>query len=247
MTNLPPLPPDRHLRRTGHDYAQAFLGLLPHGQAWPREPDCTLVLACTGLNIPWGFVDGRAADLLEIESDPRKTTDAANQYGPFRGLLSDWERAFGLPDPCFPDVTSEEERRAMLVLQMTLLGGQSRQFFERISIWAGHIINIGEFAPFMCGVSEVGETRYEYDSTGMPRWTLGPPELRFYWAVGSETAVLEWFRCGTPYSQCGVHPHLKIITESPMDCLLRRWRPAHTELVFDYRSLRDMGPMAGTP
>jgi uncharacterized protein YmfQ (DUF2313 family) len=232
-----PLPPDVHVRRSGDDYAQAFLSLLPRGQAWPRDPESTLVLTCTGLSEYWGFVDGRAADLLETESFPTTTVE----------LLSSWESAWGLPDPCFPDATSIKERQNMLVLKMTLLGGQSKSFFNYIAQWAGYEISIAEWAPFMCGVSEVGDTRYEYDDTGLYRWYIGPPENRYFFYVSANTAVLEWFRCGTNYSQCGIHPHLKIETESPLECLLNRWKPAHTELAFDYSSLQDAGPMAGTP
>ena len=182
-------------------------------------------------------VDGRAADLLETESFPQTTVE----------LLPDWERNFGLPDPCFPDATSIPERQNTLVLQMTLLGGQSRAFFEWVSEWTGHEIHIAEWAPFMAGVSEVGDTRYEYDNTGLYRWYIGAPENRYYWYVQSDDAVLEWFRCGTSYSQAGVHPHLKIITASPVECLLDRWKPAHTELVFDYSNLDTDDPWAGTP
>jgi uncharacterized protein YmfQ (DUF2313 family) len=99
-------PRDRHVRRDGDAYAHAFLALLPTGQAWPRHPDSTLVRACTGLAQYWGTVDSRAADLLETESDPRHTVE----------LLPDWEKAWGLPDPCFPDATTIEERQKMLVL-----------------------------------------------------------------------------------------------------------------------------------
>ena len=64
--------------------------LLPIGPAWPREYDSTLMALIGGLSQIWGDVDGRAADLLETESDPRTTVE----------LLPDWERAWGLPDPC---------------------------------------------------------------------------------------------------------------------------------------------------
>ena len=111
MTDAPPL--DRHVRRSGSDYTYAFLQLLPQGQAWPREQGSTLVQTCDGLSEYWGFVDGRAADLLERESDPRKTIE----------LLPEWERAWGLPDPCFPSATTIGERQRMLVLYMTYLGG----------------------------------------------------------------------------------------------------------------------------
>ena len=158
------LPPDVHVRRDGDDYAYALLELLPQGQAWPRDPGSTLVLTLTGLARLYGLVDGRAADLLEIESDPRPwadgggTTDvvasprSTTPGGPYRGLLTDWERAWGLPDPCFPDATSEEDRRKMLLLVMTLLGGQSRAFYEHIGAWVGYNLEITELAPYMCGV-----------------------------------------------------------------------------------------------
>jgi uncharacterized protein YmfQ (DUF2313 family) len=220
---------DKHIRHSGDDYTYAFLALLPKGQAWPKEPDSTLVKACDGLSQYWGWVDGRAADLLEIESDPRKTSE----------LLPDWERAWGLPDPCFPAATSEEDRRRMLVLVMTLLGGQSRAFYEHISAWVGVDIEIKEYAPYMCGISECGDTRNVYDDTGEYRWYLGSEEIRFFWSIRADEAVLKWFRVGEGGGECGVDHHLEIYTESPLDCLLQRWKPAHTELVFDYQASLD--------
>jgi hypothetical protein len=42
--------PDRHVRRTGSDYAEAFLSLLPQGQAWPKHaPGSILVQTSEGL------------------------------------------------------------------------------------------------------------------------------------------------------------------------------------------------------
>lgn len=240
MVPAPPIPLDRHVRRDGDDYGVQFLTFLPQGQAWPREPGSTLVNACTGLAYTYGFVDYRAADLLEIESDPRATTDispdarATTEHGPFRGLLADWERAWGLPDPCFPAAISEADRRRMLVLVMTLLGGQSRAFFEHISAWVGYSIEITELAPYMCGVSEVGDTVGEYDDTANYRWYLGAEEIRFYWEIRADEAVVKWFRTGGGGGECGVDHHVEIYLASPLECLLRRWKPAHTELVFNY-------------
>ena len=78
---------DRHVRRSGDDYVDALAALLPTGPAWPREYDSTLDGAARRpVAQIWGDVDGRAADLLEIESDPRTTTE----------LLPDWEAAYGL-------------------------------------------------------------------------------------------------------------------------------------------------------
>ena len=49
---------DRHIRRTGSDYSEAFLTALPQGQAWPKHsPDSVLVQTVNGLCDYWGFVD----------------------------------------------------------------------------------------------------------------------------------------------------------------------------------------------
>jgi uncharacterized protein YmfQ (DUF2313 family) len=230
---------DRHIRRSGSDYATQFLTLLPQGQAWPREPGSALVGACDGLSQYWGTVDARAADLLEQESDPRKTIE----------LLPDWERAWGLPDPCFVQPFSIAERQRVLVLKMTLLGAQSRAFFEEVAGWLGYTITITEYSPFMAGISRCGDTTAEDKAAGgdgtKPRWEIGPPEMRFYWTVHVGQTRLTWFRSAA--GQAGVDPHLRIGLAVDLECLLNRWKPAHTEIVFDYSGLSTGGSMEGTP
>lgn len=230
---------DRHIRRTGDDYAQQFLALLPQGQAWPKEPGSTLARACTGLSEYWGFVDGRAADLLERESDPRQTIE----------LLPDWEKAWGLPDPCFPSATTIAERQLMLVLFMTWLGGQSRNYFKSVAEFVGYTIEIKEFAPFMCGISEVGDTRRPPPDGPIEaqnfRWYIGPPEQRFYWEVSIGQVGLTWFRAGS--GEAGVDHHLEFSIPTEFLCLLDRWKPAHTMIVPDFSSLAFGGSMQGTP
>ena len=124
---------DRHVRRAGSDYRDAFLELLPQGQAWPKHSlDSVLWKACDGLNNYWGWVDGRAADLLEIESDPRSTVE----------LLPDWERNWGLPDPCYSAPPTISERQFALVQRMTLLGSQSRQFYIDFAKQLGYELSL---------------------------------------------------------------------------------------------------------
>src|SRR6516162_2792503 len=141
---------DRHVRRAGSEYRDAFLELLPQGQAWPKHSlDSVLWKACDGLNNYWGWVDGRAADLLEQESDPRTTVE----------LLPDWERNWGLPDPCFAEPLSVHDRQVALVQRMTIEGGQSRQFFVDVAAQLGYTITITEYRPFMTGIDKVGDNR----------------------------------------------------------------------------------------
>ena len=126
---------DIHIRRDGDDYWQALANLLPYGQAWPRWEESTLMRTVRGLAQTFGFVDARAADLLEQESDPRKTIE----------LLPDWERNWALPDECLRKALTIDQRHALLIWKMTLLGGQSREFFINIAAWLGSTINITEF------------------------------------------------------------------------------------------------------
>jgi uncharacterized protein YmfQ (DUF2313 family) len=239
------MPVDRHIRRSGDDYAEALADLLPHGQAWPRRDESVLMMTVRGLAQVFGFMDARAADLLETESDPRKTIE----------LLPDWERNWGLPDPCFRQAQTIDQRHALLIFKMTLLGGQSREFFIAMAEWLGYEITITEYAPFMAGVSQAGDTRGMIEWNDTPgdhpertdyRWYIGPPEMRFYWTIHVIDAPLTWFRSSS--GQAGVDPHLRIGYAYDLECLMRRWKPAHTDIVFDYSGLITTGdPMAGTP
>jgi uncharacterized protein YmfQ (DUF2313 family) len=216
--------------------------LFPDGIAWPKFPvaytPAQLPAAPTfwkviyGLAQYWGFVDSRAADLLEIETDPRKTME----------MLKEWETAFGLPDPCLQEPLTIDARHAMLVQRMTMLGAQSKDWFKEVASWLGYTITIGEYAPWIVGISRCGGT---LDDEGNPRWQIAPPEIRFYWTVHVDQAKLTWFRCGA--GECGVDPHLIIGLATDLECLLNRWKPAHTAIIYDYSGLSTGGSMAGTP
>lgn len=212
--------------------------LLPQGQAWPRAQESTLFGTIDGLCQFYGYVDGRAADVLERESDPRKTIE----------LLPDWERAFGLPDPCFASPQTIEARRRILVMWMTWMGGQSRNYFIALMEWLGYPgVEIQEFAPFMCGISRVGDTRTREDAEAGKhfRWYIGPPEQRFYWTVRLGQIGLNWFRASS--GQAGINHHLEFSIPEELICLIQRWKPAHTDLIPDFSAIAYGGPLQGTP
>jgi len=199
---------DRFARRSGDDYGEALLNLLPRGQAWPKDEEADAAIATNALAQIMGDVDDRAADMIEIESDPTKTTE----------MLDQWEVAFGLPDPLIPQPpTAEVDRRKTLVARMTMLGAQDRQFFIDQATLFGMTVTIREFAPYLCGISRCGDTRMASltDDIDHFRWQLGVPETRFYWSV-KVTALLSNY------------------TGADMLALLNRWKPAHTKIVFDY-------------
>jgi len=244
---LVPIARDRHIRRGQEEYTHALQALLPQGIAWPRWPDTVLMKVVNGLAGILGFVDSRAADLLERESDPRATVE----------MLDSWERAWGLPDPCFhriieqPDGTlidlppTLSERRKILVMKMTLLGGQSREFFLSMATFLGYDITIQEYRPFMAGVDRAGDAR-PYDpvagSLGPYPSQIGNPNMRFVWTVHLLSPKLVWFRAAA--GQAGVDHHLEIQKAQDLECIIRRWAPAQTYPLFDYTKIGD--PWAGT-
>lgn len=178
---------DRHVRRNGSDYTQALLALFPQGISWPRNVNATLYKVVNGMAQSMGYVDGRAADMLTIEADPRFADE----------MLDDWERNYALPDICIPyPPTTQFDRRVALVAKMTMLGAQDRNFFTDLAASLGQTINIQEYAPYMCGVSRCGDTRtalYGADSAHY-RWQLGSTEMRFYWTIDL-TSVLSGAEC----------------------------------------------------
>ncbi|GGC68658.1 YmfQ family protein [Chelatococcus reniformis] len=227
----------RFARRDGADYAEALANLLPQGVAWSRDPDSVLMQLIAGLAQTWGLVDDRAADLLQVEADPRTTLE----------LLDDWERAYGLPDPCLAEPQGVADRQQALVTHMTFVGRQDRGFFVGLAASLGYAIEIKEYSPFMCGISRVGDTRPTGTDGEQFRWEIGPPEMRFFWTVRVGATRLTWFRVGGGGGHVGIDPHLRIALATDLECMLRRWKPAQTDLVFDYSGLGPPDPMAGTP
>ena len=258
---------DSHVTRTGEDYAVALQGLLPQGQAWPRDWDEALMLTVRGLTRIWEDFETNASLLLEQESDPRFTLPV---QGDQSGLLTDWERNWGLPDPCYKAPQSIGERQFALVQRMTIEGAQSREFFIEIAAAIGYPITITEFRPFTvamdgCGDCRVygngdnpmrnewgqviyglnGEPVADGELSEWPNYGLGPQSNYYYWTVHVGAARLTWFRAAS--GQTGVDPHLRIGLAEDLECLLNRWKPAHTEIIFDYSGLQEGGEMAGTP
>jgi uncharacterized protein YmfQ (DUF2313 family) len=137
-----------------------------------------------------------------------------------------------LPDECVAEPLTIADRQTALITKMTMLGAQSRAFFIGLAAALGYDIRITEYAPWMFGISEFGDTRDEF---GDPRWEIGPPEMRFYWTVHVGAVRLTWWRFGE--AEFGIDPHLRIALATDLECVIRRNKPAHTEVLFDYSEL----------
>ena len=82
-------------------YLSQLLGLLPPGDALPREAGSRVERLLTVPAAELARVDGRVEALL-VESDAARTTE----------MLTDWERALGLPDECYPNEKFSRASRA---------------------------------------------------------------------------------------------------------------------------------------
>lgn len=189
------------------DWLAALQGLLPQGLAWPRTAGATLTRFLDALALRLESLHARTLDLSERESFP----DLAGE------MLVDWERAFGLPDPCTPANADTAARRAALVARIVAQGGQSRAYFIGVAAALGHAITITEFRPFRAGLNEAGDPLYEAD------WI-------FRWQVNAPSISLRYFRAGL--SVAG--DPLTSADTSTLECVFARLKPARSTLVFAY-------------
>jgi uncharacterized protein YmfQ (DUF2313 family) len=149
------------------------------------------------------------AEALMRETDPRNAN----------ALLADFERVLG-PDHCGRDLDlqSVEARQRLAHQRWTATGGQSNPYMISIAEKLGVSVSIEEFWPSRAGVLRAGTP-------------LRPEGCQFVWRVnipGLVTVIK--FRAGA--SRAG--NRLGVFTLSSIECELRRIKPAHTEVVFNY-------------
>lgn len=190
----------------GNQHAEQLDALLPQGLAWPRESDARMRALTRGLAEEFSRIDMRGDDLLR-EVLPNTTVE----------MLSDWERAAGLPDACVPAGQTLQERRNALLSRLAGTGGQSRAFFIELAAYLGFTITITEFRQFRAGISRVGDAVYGDD--WLHAWRINAPE----------TTIIE-FRAGLS----AVGEPLRKWGNELLECVFNRIKPAHTILLFGY-------------
>lgn len=186
-------------------YLSQLQALLPPGAAWPREPGLVLTAALQALAAELARVDARADDLV-AESDPRTTWE----------LLADWERAYGLPEPCVGAPDSVAERIQALVEKVTRLGGQTPAYYIAVAARLGFAISITEFDAFAAG-----------DHAGDP---VQGEDWQFAWQVNAPETTVTDFLAG--HGAAG--DRLRDWGNEILECVIRRLKPAHTYVIFAY-------------
>jgi len=189
---------------TADDFKQQLKSLLPYGPAWDMEES----LLADKLVAAWAQEYARIqADIerLAVEADPRTTLE----------LLTDYERIFGLPTDCLTGVTQTiQQRRNALVSQMVSVGGQSRAYFIALAAAAGFTITITEFSVFTV--------------MGHVNDPINGPDWWFAWQVnGAALPAADYLRVTG-----AVNDALSFWDSNLLTCLLNRFKPAHTTIIY---------------
>ncbi|PZQ44869.1 MAG: phage tail protein [Micavibrio aeruginosavorus] len=205
-------------------FVQMLQSLLPQGQAWNREKGSVLT-SVLGV-IASEFVESynRALALLN-EIDPRSSLE----------MLSDWEAVAGLPDLCTGTDNTFQERRRAAHHKITNIGGQDPDYFISVANDLGYDIEITEYRPFTCGYSECGRGISSVGNKHVMTGITDDNTIRFFWKVKVIGPRVTFFQCGQ--SECGRDPLAKISRANDLECLFRRYKPSHTELIFAYEGI----------
>ena len=139
---------DRHVRRTGDDYVDALAALLPIGPAWPREPDTRADGARRPGKRKSGATSTAAPPICWKSKAIRARRSNCCRIG---------NATLACPIPATPRRNPSDERQLALVMRMTMLGAQSREFFIGIAAQIGYHITITEYRTFVVGLDRVGD------------------------------------------------------------------------------------------
>lgn len=212
---------------TAEDYYDQLCALLPPGPVWYMEQS----VVAQGMLHAWAEelarLYNRTLALIE-EADPRNTLE----------LLADYERVFGLPTDCMADqVLTLEQRRAMLVSQMVSVGGQSSAYFIALAKAAGYIITITEIKPHTV-MSAVNvpiygqEWVYAWQVNGL---YVDPATGNTVPTAGSGSTGGKVPLNPTQYLHVNdaVNEPLAVWDSNLLTCLIQRFKPAHTYVIFN--------------
>jgi uncharacterized protein YmfQ (DUF2313 family) len=181
--------------------------LLPSGKAWNKEDGSNLDKIAQGISEEFMRIERRGNELI-MELDPTRASE----------LLPDWENLLSLPDVSFGEPDSAQERRNLVVLKLSLRGGQSRQYFIDLIKKLGFDIEIDEYLPFRAGGSSAGDALNNDD------------DWRHTWGVKMLQAAVFYFRAG----ESSAGDSLASYRNSVVTGIIDKLKPAHTHVIFSF-------------
>lgn len=199
-------------------YRELIRRLFPQGWAWRIYRDSVFFDLIEALSFEPARIEERGFDFLD-EMDPNTTFE----------MLDNWERLLGIPDECTPDdyAPSLLERRVRVLQKLTTGGGQNEAFYILIAQQLGYdidVIDLEEFSNFLAGHSRAGDRLSNASSGGNP---TGWP---FTWQINAPASLSRRFRAG----QSTAGERLVIYENETLECVIRRFAPAHTTVLFSF-------------
>lgn len=192
---------------TANDYYHALQSLLPAGPAWGVDESSAAAKLLDAWAQELSRIQSRADELI-TEADPRTTYE----------LLTEYERIFGLPDPCVTIDQSVDQRRAALHSKFILLGGQNCAYFIGIAEAMGYYgATIDEYAPMTCNDTCNDSL---YSDADMFCWTLN---------LSASTGGVFVMNCN---SDCNAS--LQSWGDEALECRINKYKPTHTSIIFSY-------------
>jgi uncharacterized protein YmfQ (DUF2313 family) len=196
------------------EYVGMLKELLPHGVAWPRGDSTSLYALMFEV---WGAelarVDARARVLI-TEDDPRFAIET------FQEWLDEW----GLPDDCIRawSDANDSTLRKLLLWKIQTVGSQNWQFFVDLAAMFGYVITIDEFNrhSVRSRTSDVLSEEMWPHTWRVNVLAAQGSAMTYHQVTGDAKEPLAWWG------------------DSLIECLIRRYAPAHCTLIFAYHDYK---------
>lgn len=189
-------------------YQEQLRQLMPPGPAWDPDlyPLPTMVSDAGAQEL--ARVDARAAALL-AEMFPDSIAE----------LLPDWERVMGLPDPCLGETETVGERVREVVRRFAEVGRQDPAYFVELARRLGYQDAwVEEWRTPRFGSARFGRARF------------GGWSAQFVWTMHMGQRLPG----GRKFGLARFHERFGGSPANLVECIVRRYAPAHTLVFFDY-------------
>ena len=187
-------------------HAELLRRLLPPASYDPNGPKVHLSTELEGREL-----DRALADLPHAVGALKPFT--------YREWIEDYERIYGLPNPCLRGDITYQERLQFVALAMRERSGISIDWLQTYAELVGYQVTITEFVPFRAGHSRAG------DALTNDGWI-------YAFTVHAAGEIVRRFRAGR--STAG--EKLRDWGEGPLECVINKYKPAHTVALFAYVS-----------
>ena len=195
---------------TAQEYVGMLKELLPPGPAWPRGDTASLYAMMFEV---WGAELARAdsrARALVTENDPRFALET------FQEWLDEW----GLPDDCIRAWSNANDTtlRKLLLWKIQTVGSQNWQFFVDLASMFGYIITIDEFNrhSVRSRTSDVLSSEIWPHTWRVNVLAAQGSAMTYHEVTGEAKEPLAWWG------------------DALIECLIKRYAPAHARLSFAY-------------